>query len=91
MCKSPIIPQVRAKVRDFICYFTYQEVFADICYKLVTKMPAGTSMHNTFRLKSKNCCVPPTLGPFSNFVDLVHVEQLSGNSKQAQFTEILPL
>jgi len=37
-------------------------------------------------------CVKPTSSPFSNFLGLVHVEQLSGSimmPKEAQFTEFL--
>jgi len=50
-------------------------------------------MSNAFQLKNiTNCCVTLTSSPFSDFLGLIHVEQLSGiimMPKEAQFTEVL--
>ena len=63
----------------------------------MAKMPAGTGMSNTFRLKKPlkikiNYRVPPTSSLFSNFLNLIHVEKLTASTvipKEVQFTEIL--
>jgi len=78
-------------------YPTYEEVCGHLLYTLfMAKMIAGTSMSNTFLLKTIkieiNYCVPPTSHWFSNFPDVIHVDQLSASTmmlEEAQFIEML--
>ena len=61
----------------------------------MAKIPAGTGMSSTFQLKNKNLInyrVPPISSLFSNFLNLIHVEQLSASTmmqNKVQFMEIL--
>ena len=62
----------------------------------MAKIPSGTGMSNTFQLKIiKNLInyrVPPISSLFSNFLNLIHVEQLSASTtmpNEVQFTETL--